>query len=267
MSTKIEWCDETINPIQDKRKGKSGRGYHCTKCSPGCLNCYAEQINKIRGNGKPFDNSPVEFELLQSEINKLFKGRKPKSFFIQSMGDIFHKDVPLSFIERLFKVFDFLAMDLGSTKQTVIVLTKQAARMSESLSMINLNADYSWDEIFHDHIYLGLTVCNQAEWDEKGKIFLQIPGNKIISHEPALETIHYGEGLSQIKVLISGGENAHGARPSWPDTFRADRDQCAEAGIDFFFKGYGNYKGEKDWTIPSGRLLDGIEHNDLPWMK
>ncbi|MFA5323305.1 MAG: hypothetical protein WC373_11595, partial [Smithella sp.] len=59
MSTKIEWCDETINPIQDVVKGQSGRGYHCTKCSPGCLNCYAERINKIRGNGEPFNNSPV----------------------------------------------------------------------------------------------------------------------------------------------------------------------------------------------------------------
>ena len=79
MPTEIQWCDETINPIQDKIKGKSGRGYHCTKIGAGCLNCYAESTNMVRGNGLPFDDRQVEFELIPSMLEKLLKWKKCSS--------------------------------------------------------------------------------------------------------------------------------------------------------------------------------------------
>ena len=164
MSTKIEWCSETINPIQDARKGKSGRGYHCTKVSPGCLNCYAERINKIRGNSLPFDSSPCEFELIESELNKLFKWKKPRSVFVQSMGDLFHEN-----ISRIDREEIFIAMD-ENDRHTYLLLTKRPERMAEFL-------DWDpWIESIWPNFYLGLTVCNQQEADEKIPVFLKVPG-------------------------------------------------------------------------------------------
>lgn len=119
MGTKIPWCDETINPIKVK-----GGGYHCTKTSPGCDNCYAEKINSRFGNQRPFDNSPVEFELDKSVLLKPVTWRKPKKIFIQSMGDVFHENVPDSFIkEILFYVW-------YNRKHTFIILTKRPERIA-----------------------------------------------------------------------------------------------------------------------------------------
>jgi protein gp37 len=192
---------------------------------------------------------------MESELEKVRKWKKPRSIFVQSMGDLFHEEVSDDFITDVFHY-----IDLGRA-HTYIMLTKRPRVMLAQVKRSQMEpSDYP-------HIYFGLTVCNQAEWDEKKKWFLRIPGKLFISHEPALERIDYGDDLKRIAVLISGGENARGARPSWPDIFRNDREQTFDAGIDFFFKGYGNYKGEKDWTIPPGRLLDGRTHDDLPWHK
>ncbi|MBA7562307.1 hypothetical protein ES708_03959 [subsurface metagenome] len=309
MNTKIEWCGETINPIQDTRKGKSGRGYHCTKCSPGCENCYAERINKIRGNGLPFDDSPVEFELIQSELDKLSRWRKGRSVFVQSMGDLFHPAVSQSIIDEIFDAF------WHHPQHTHLILTKRPADMNNYLCTLP-------EEVgLMPNLYRGLTVSTQREWDEKGPIFMQIPGRKFISHEPALETIDFHLSGKQSDVIwrrvhggsyersflagiIAGGETGAGARPSHPNIFRSDRNQCEAAGVPFFFKSWGEWgpvtyyaakscdhptlpthmtdnvdvvalkdSDFKDWYTKmgritkklSGRLLDGREHNGLPW--
>ena len=298
MSTKIEWCDETINPIQDARKGPSGRGYHCTKCSPGCLNCYAERINKIRGNGEPFDDLPVEFELIRSELDKLDPWRKPRSVFVQSMGDLFHPDVPQSIIDAIFDAI------WRHPLSTFLILTKRANNMTEYLCTPP-------EEIgLMSNLWRGLTICNQQEADEKLPEFLKIPGKKFLSIEPMLGAVDLsynrfcgsmgwgppdppcrnrgpaellrgqskwllGDGRKQINAVILGGETGPGARPMNPDWVRSVRDQCEAAGVPFFFKGWGRWRNAADFKngkmIPGserkGRLLDGREHNDLPWRK
>jgi protein gp37 len=266
MPTKIEWCDETINPIQDVRKGKSGRGYHCTKCSPGCLNCYAERINKIRGNGLPFDNAPCEFDLIDKELDKLSRWKKPRSVFIQSMGDLFHEDVPCDFIHH---ILDRPNQTYYHINHTLLLLTKRPQNVINFISN-PVHGRMKW----HSNIYLGLTVCNQQEWNDKGKLFLQIPGKKFISHEPALERIDYGEGLKEISCLISGGETGSGARPSHVNTFRADRNQCQAVGVPFFLKSVGERILDRDVTkfdalykAYKTRYLDGRTHDDLPWVQ
>jgi protein gp37 len=161
-----------------------------------------------------------------------------------------------------------------------------------------------------NNIYLGLTVCNQQEADEKIPIFLQVPGKKFLSIEPVLGEIDINkesdlrpmdcsaEWLEYIDAVILGGETGPGARPMHPDWVRSVRDQCAAAGVPFFFKGWGEWVpwggrdceymyqfncDEMDKRFQSatlapyiiyrvgrkkaGRRLDGRTHDELPWVK
>ena len=125
MPTKIPWTDETTNPLQDTRKGESGIGWHCTKLYSGCSSCYSEVINKRFGNHIPFDNKPMEFEIVQSALDKLKSWKKPRRIFVQSMGDIFHECVTDEQIEYIINsLFD-------NEQHTYIILTKRPERLSE----------------------------------------------------------------------------------------------------------------------------------------
>ncbi len=272
MPTKIEWCDETINPIQDLRKGPSGRGYHCTHCSPGCDHCYAERINKIRGNGLPFDDSTVGFELIEKELRKPFGWKKHRAIFVQSMGDLFHEAVPDQFIAEVVRSIS------ENQRHIFIILTKRPKRLYQWADETNARSDYLRTL---DNLYLGLTIVNQQEADAKIPVFLQVPGKKFLSIEPMLEEInienaiedghptqeqidgpcglHYlRHGTPRIDAVILGGESGPGARPLHPDWVRKVRDDCAAAGVPFFLK----HLDKKD-----GRILDGRTHDDLPWTK
>jgi protein gp37 len=276
MPTKIEWCDETINPIQDKIKGESGRGYHCTKCSPGCLNCYAEGINNRFGNHLPFDGRKAEFELVESELEKPLKWKKPRSIFVQSMGDLFHEDVPDDFRIQAYRSM----AQVG--QHTFLILTKRPKIMAGFCKTLNYyNIEITIKPINRplNHVWHGLTVCNQQEWDDKGKLFLQIPGKKFLSIEPMLSNINLGTSLLSfhipdhfdrdlkkysypdqhgIDAVILGGETGPGARPMNTEWVRSVRNQCVAAGVPFFLKRVSKKEG---------RILDGQTHDSLPWVK
>lgn len=238
MSTKIEWCDETINPIQDKIKGKSGRGYHCTKVSPGCDHCYAESMNKRFGNGLPFDARKAEFELVQSELEKPLRWKKPKRIFVQSMGDLFHKDITNEFIDRVFVMM--LHPMLGMNHHTYIILTKRPERI-----LTGHPKHYAqWK-----NIWLGVTAENQAQADKRIPVLLQIPAAvRFVSMEPMLGPVDLilikrltirngmvaeGDGLDWV---ICGGESGPGARPMQIQWARDLLAQCRAAGVPFFMK-------------------------------
>ena len=257
MPTKIEHLDETINPIQDKRKGKSGRGYHCTKISEGCLNCWAEGMNRRFGNGYPFDDTPVEFEIVQSQLDKLQAWKKPRRVGVQFMGDLFHKHIPY---ELQIEVLNALQLP-----HTYYLLTKRPLNMLHFFQSIE-----DWELSEAGNIHGGLTICNQQEADEKIPIFLQIPLAKhILSIEPMLGPINLHLGDTQSDVVwrrthggsyqrefidwvILGGESGPGARPMHPDWVRSVRDQCQEAGVPFFFKQWG------EWIPHSERFGGGL---------
>lgn len=273
MGTKIPWCDETINPIKVK-----GGGYHCTKTSPGCDNCYAEKINSRFGNQRPFDNSPVEFELDKSVLLKPVTWRKPKKIFIQSMGDVFHENVPDSFIkEILFYVW-------YNRKHTFIILTKRPERIAGKGQCSNCgylapvgdeepcpNCGRTERQMreagFGTHqrdwpknLWIGVTAENQVMADLRIPILLSIPAAvRFVSVEPMLGHINIagylgwnglrrmGDGLlyrwaaPKIDWVICGGETGPHARPMHPDWVRNLRDQCQAAGVPFFFKSWGEW--------------------------
>jgi protein gp37 len=217
-----------------------------------------------------------------------FNTRKPKVFAI--WNDFWHESVPDD--------FQYYAIEKMVEPNTYLILTKRP----------HIAADFYKQEkqqVFNN-IWHGLTVCNQQEADEKIPIFLQVPGKKFLSIEPMLEPIdlnksipylepaneshcgHYeAPWLEYINAVILGGETGPGARPMHPDWVRRVRDDCAAAGVPFFFKQWGewcpvpthgdNYRIDVSSSsepnqvfmyrvgrTKAGRLLDGREYNDLP---
>ena len=281
MSTKIEWCDETINPIQDKYKGKSGRGYHCTKVSPGCQNCYAESINRRFGNGLPFDGRKAEFELIQSELEKPLKWKKPKRIFVQSMGDLFHEDVPVNFLESV------LATITNCPQHTFIILTKRAERLNLlTTDRLRISRTDTWPI---KNLWLGVTVENDKERHRIDTLRSIPAAVRFVSFEPLLSAIG-NIRLVGIHWAIVGGESGPGARPIHPNWVRSLRDQCQASGTPFFFKQHGEYIHESELfemdnlareldaasaesdsdgfykvgKKAAGRLLDGKEWSEYP---
>ena len=204
------------------------------------------------------------------------KRKKPTVYAV--WNDLFHEAVPDEFRQSVYlKAGEY-------QRHTFLILTKRPRKMAHFFDyrmMLDLN------------VYHGLTVCNQAEADEKIPVFLQVPGKKFLSIEPMLGEIFLtrissGPGFSDwhypirgVDAVILGGETGPEARPMHPDWVRSVRDQCAAAGVPFFFKGWGAYGVNylmddnmkmipgSEWmdkgVKPSGRLLDGRTHDELPW--
>ena len=206
------------------------------------------------------------------------KRRKPTVYAV--WNDFFHEAVSWTFQNEAYGVM------LEPSNHIYLILTKRPAIMSEHLYKINIPD-------MPPNIYHGLTICNQAEADAKIPVFLQVPGRKFLSIEPMLgplflTRISSGPGFSDwhypirgVDAVILGGETGPGARPMRPDWVRSVRDQCAAAGVPFFFKRWGahgvNYLMDDNMKMipgsewmdkgvkPSGRLLDGRTHDELPW--
>lgn len=273
----------------------------CTPCSPGCRGCWSAN-NSYRFSKSQtikIDNNPPQFTgLIEVHPDRLkrFNTRKPKVFAI--WNDLFHEEVPHGLRH------DTYAWAALFPQNTYLILTKREKVMLRYLSMRQSKGDAdicrSINKIPNGigdrrgclefplfNVWHGLTVCNQQEADEKIPIFLQVPGKKFLSIEPMLGAIDlklnciqcnnyvdaacssnknsYCISKPKLDAVILGGETGHGARPLHPDLVRSVRDQCAAAGVPFFFKSFGTYKGVDDWKIPPGRELDGRFHDDLPW--
>jgi len=272
MPNKILWCTDTINPIQDKLKGKFGRGYHCTKISPGCNNCWAESMNNRFGNRLPFDGRKAEFELIRSELEKPLRWKKPRRIFVQSMGDLFHEDVADFDIFRVVRAMH--KSNFNGNKHTFILLTKRPERMAAYFADFKNSFGSGRDYKFYEenpsratrNMWLGVTAENQEQADKRILILLQIPAAVyLVSHEPALGLINYLPEflkLGKRAWLINGGESGHGARPMHPDIPRHDRNQCVSAGVPFFFKQWGEWLGHHDMGRRSGnvkqKIIDGL---------
>ncbi|MCK4579399.1 MAG: phage Gp37/Gp68 family protein [Candidatus Marinimicrobia bacterium] len=264
----------------------------CTPVSEACNNCWlASMAHRFKTTcikettiAITSDHFPMELRL--TTFNGKFNGtvnvrpdrldiplktKKPTVFAVWS--DLFHADVPKEFI---LKAFD--RMDQAS-QHIFLVLTKRPLELYEFCSRYGIGSGNN----FPDNAWLGVTAENQEQADKRIPILLQVPAAKrFVSIEPMLSgidftnigtVIEHGEfeepeylhGLADLDLVILGGESGHKARPMHPDWVRSVRDQCQAAGVPFFFKQWGTYKGPGDWKIPAGRLLDGREWNDLPW--
>lgn len=283
MSTKIEWTHvpgftgETWNPY----RAASGKGWHCSKISEGCVNCYAEAMNRWRGSGLPYCAGADHIVLHEPTLTQPKRWRKPRMVFVNSMSDTFHESVSNRDIERLFYVM------AETPRHTYQVLTKRTERMRPWVAA----------SFFARHplsnVWFGATIENQRRFDERIQDVMATPAAVwFLSLEPLLGPVDLSSLLAQVPDpgrfwIIVGGESGPKARPMHPDWARSIRDQCAEAGVPFLFKQQGEWaptigklgRGElrhvpngagtstrmrRVGKKAAGRLLDGVEHTAFP---
>lgn len=230
--SKIEWTESTWNPLTG-----------CNKISPGCKHCYAERMAKrLQAMGQPNYVNGFKLTMHPQALEKPLEWKTPQVIFVNSMSDLFHKEVPLDFIQHVFDV-----MKRADWHQFQ-VLTKRSERLLE------LSPKLEWA----DNIWMGVSVENA---DYTFRIdHLRETGAKIkfLSVEPLLGPIPK-MNLKGINWVIVGGESGPGARPLEREWVVDIKNQCVKAKVPFFFKQWGGVQKKK-----AGRLLDGITWDQMP---
>ncbi|HEX8342850.1 MAG TPA: phage Gp37/Gp68 family protein [Tepidisphaeraceae bacterium] len=232
LGSTIEWTQATWNPVTG-----------CTKISAGCKNCYAERMSKrLRAMGKPQYTNGFKLTLQPDALSLPLKWKRPRTIFVNSMSDLFHPDVPLDYIQRVFAVMN------KCPQHTFQVLTKRpevAAAFSE---------DLDWT----GNIWMGTSVEN-ALVSHRVRSLQEIPAAvRFLSVEPLIGPLPRLP-LTGIHWVIVGGESGPGARPMDPQWVRAIRDRCVAQDVPFFFKQWGGVQKKK-----AGRILDGRPWDEMP---
>ncbi|WP_448337561.1 DUF5131 family protein [Chloroflexus aurantiacus] len=231
-TSKIEWTEATWNPLTG-----------CTKISPGCKHCYAERMAlRLRAMGVEKYRNGFTLTLHPDVLEEPLTWKKPRMIFVNSMSDLFHKDVPLAFIHQVFDV-----MRRASWHQFQ-VLTKRAERLSELAPLIDWPAN----------VWMGVSV-EQATYTYRIDHLRQTNACiKFLSLEPLLGPLP-DLNLDGIDWVIVGGESGPRARPMQAEWVRDIRDQCIRAGVPFFFKQWGGPVKKR-----TGRMLDGRTWDEWP---
>jgi len=233
QTTEIEWSDATWNPVTG-----------CDRVSPGCDNCYALSLSarlkrmgaaKYQTDGDPATSGPgFGLALHTDALSQPSRWKRGKKIFVNSMSDLFHPQVPLSFIQE---VFDVMA---ETPQHTYQILTKRSKRLKDNAHLL------PWPE----NVWMGVSVENQR-YAFRADHLRDVPAAvKFVSAEPLLgETRLNLDGLDWV---IAGGESGPGHRPPDADWVRTLRDDCVAAKVPFFFKQWGGRTPKA-----GGRELDG----------
>ena len=232
----IEWTDSTWNPVTG-----------CTKVSRGCDNCYAERFaERFRGvPGHPFEMG-FDLQLKDERINQPLRWRRPRRIFVNSMSDLFHKDVPWDFVDRVFDVMERADWHIFQ------VLTKRSSLMRDYL-----RGRYG-GLMVPAHIWCGVSVEDRAALVRVRHLQESPVTIRFLSIEPMLDSV--GEfDVSGISWVIVGGESGPGARTLEEEWVCEVRDLCEENRIPFFFKQWGGLR-----PTSGGRALEGLEYNGMP---
>lgn len=239
----IEWTDATWNPVTG-----------CTKISRGCDHCYAQTFSeRFRGvAGHHFEHG-FDLTLRPERLTQPLTWRSPKRVFVNSMSDLFHKDIPSDFIDRIFDIMESAHWHLFQ------VLTKRSTNM-----LRYVNRRFS-DRPCPDHIWLGVSVEDSQAKSRIKHLRDCNAGVRFLSMEPLigdpgsldLEGIHW---------VIVGGESGAAARPMQETWAVEIMRQCERDRVPFFFKQWGRYgrDGVARSKKANGRLLLGAEHNGMP---
>jgi protein gp37 len=232
----IEWTDSTWNPVTG-----------CTKISRGCDNCYAERFaERFRDvPGHPFA-SGFDLTLRWERLDQPLLWRRPRMVFVNSMSDLFHKEVLRDFVDRVFETME------RATWHTFQVLTKRSSLMRDYL-----RNRYGGGR-GPAHIWCGVSVEDRRAKSRITHLRAAPAGLRFLSIEPLIGPV--GEiDLTGIDWVIVGGESGPNARPVSIEWAREIRDQCLQANVAFFFKQWGGLRPKS-----GGRLLDGSEWNGIP---
>ena len=240
MSSKIEWTEHTWNPI-------SG----CDKISAGCKNCYAEAMaQRLQRMGVAGYENGFKLTLQPQRLLQPLTRKTPTKYFVNSMSDLFHEDVPEPYIDRIFSVIE------QCPQHILQILTKRDKIMSQ----------YFATHPVPDNAWIGVTVENRKQGIPRIDYLRTIDAPvRFLSIEPLLENL--GEiNLGGVHWVIVGGESGPNARPMKNDWVINIKKQCEEQGCLFFFKQWGGWgaDGVRRSKKNNGRLLEGVEYNDMP---
>lgn len=228
----IEWTEMTWNPTTG-----------CNKISAGCKYCYAEVMaRRLQAMGIEKYKDGFELRIHEDALQIPFSWKHPKIVFVNSMSDLFHKDVPVEFIQKVFDVMN------KTPQHTYQVLTKRADRLYE------LHHKLNWT----DNIWMGVSVEDERVKDRIDFLRYTDAKIKFLSCEPLIGALQNID-LTNIQWVIVGGESGRKARPMLESWVWDIKQQCAEQGVAFFFKQWGGTNKKK-----AGRILGGRTYDEMP---
>ncbi|MFI5144091.1 MAG: DUF5131 family protein [Ignavibacteria bacterium] len=228
----IEWTESTWNPVTG-----------CDKISPGCKFCYAERLAKrLNAMGSKNYKNGFKLTLQENQLYLPLKWKKPRTIFVNSMSDLFHKDIPIDYILEVFRVMN------EAYWHSFQILTKR------SDILIKLSKYIKWTE----NIWMGVSVENE-KYKFRINDLTKIPSSvRFLSVEPMIGPIK-NIPLKGIDWVIVGGESGPGCRPIKIEWIREIRDKCIQMNVPFFFKQWGGVHKKK-----FGRELDGRTWDEMP---
>lgn len=238
-TTKIEWTDKTWNPITG-----------CTKISQGCAHCYAEVMSRrLNAMGQEKYSNGFHLTLHEECLDEPLVWRQPHTIFVCSMSDLFHKDVPFEFIDRIMQTIR------RTPQHRYQLLTKRAERMEE----------YFLTHDIPQNAWLGVTVEAQSSKSRIDCLRSLDAPIRFLSCEPLIEDL--GElNLENINWVIVGGESGPQARPMREEWVLNIQEQCNRQGSAFFFKQWGTWgsDGIKRNKHKNGKLINGKIFQAMP---
>jgi protein gp37 len=232
QNSAIEWTEATWNPLTG-----------CDKISPGCTHCYAERMSlRLRAMGQPNYRNGFELTLHERMLELPLRWKQPQRVFVNSMSDLFHKDVPEEYIQRVFAVMR------QASWHCFQVLTKRSDRLR------TLSPTIDWPA----NVGMGVSVESSEYRVRVDDLRHTGARTRFLSVEPLLGPIPDLD-LTNIHWTIVGGESGPGARPMLEEWVIDLRDQCRRAAVPFFFKQWGGVNKKR-----TGRLLEGRTWDEVP---
>jgi len=228
----IEWTESTWNPVTG-----------CTKISDGCQHCYAERMTRrLKAMGSAHYKNGFKLTVHRDSLELPLKWKKPQIVFVNSMSDLFHKDVSSTFIHDMFEVMR------KAFWHKFQILTKRSERL------LCMSKELHWA----DNILMGVTVENAKHLNRLAHLKETGAKTKFLSLEPLLGSLP-SLNLKGIDWVIVGGESGPGARQMKPEWVTGIRDNCLKASVPFFFKQWGGVRKKK-----AGRTLDSKTYSQKP---
>ena len=233
--TKIEWTELTWNPTTG-----------CNKVSQGCKFCYAEVMaRRLKAMGLEKYRNGFELTLHEDALKIPYTWKQPKIVFVNSMSDLFHKDISLAFIQRVFKVMN------DNPQHVFQVLTKRADILLQHHKKLN------WTH----NIWMGVSIENEKNLSRVSLLRRTTAKVKFLSCEPLIGPLP-NLNLKKIDWVIVGGESGRRPRPMKPEWVFEIHNKCIEENVPFFFKQWGGTNKKK-----TGRILKGKTYSEMPIVK
>lgn len=239
LQSSIEWTEATWNPVTG-----------CSKVSPGCKHCYAERMaRRLQAMGHRHYRNGFTVTLHRDALDLPIRWKRPQAIFVNSMSDLYHRDVPVSFIQQVFSTMH------RAPWHRYQVLTKRAERLAQLDAVDKL----AWAP----NIWQGVTV-EHPDYYKRIDLLRDTGAHiKFLSLEPLLAPMPR-LNLRGISWVIVGGESGPGARPMAEDWVLDIRDQCLKAGVAFYFKQWGGVFKKRNGRTLEGRTWDEMPVVDAP---